>query len=366
VRNVNRAPLVYAFPPNQPTTVDEGATLTYNVTGVDSDGDPPILKINKTITNFSFADDGAGHGTLTITPNYTQAGLYEITFIAKDGADTGGVLLYPNDSGYTTPVNFTVRNVPVAPVLNPIGAKTVIEGGTLTVGITGFHPGGLSIEIFGQNLPLNSTLAGFGGSKVFRFTPSYVQAGIYTVLFYASDGVMADSEYVTITVTEAGNQAPYFQSTFPDTQIVAVGDSIMNHIVAIDPDLGALVLTCFNPPPNTVFVDSGNGRGSTKFKPSAGQVWATYLFRYYVTDPAGAADTMRKWIRVVAFMRGDSNNDGIVNIADISYLISYVFRGGPAPGVLEAADANNDALVNVSDALFLVNYIFRSGPPPEN
>ena len=362
INNKNRPPTIQVWPPIQTTTMNEGTTLVYTVVGSDPDGDIPILKMNRVITNFDFVDDHSGNGTLTITANYTMAGLYAITFIAMDGDSAN----YPNDSATTSSINFIINNVPVAPILYPIGPKSITEGQTLSFVVDGEHPGGGSFEVFGVNMPPNSSLVGFGAPKVFYFTPSFTQAGVYNVLFYASDGVRADSEYVTITVIDAGNQPPYFQATTPDTQIISFGDSVVNHIKAVDPDNDPLTLQLFSPPANAVFVDSGNGGGRMKFVPNDTQIWGIYLFRYFATDPSGKADTLLNWIRVVAFLRGDSNNDGQVDIADISFLISYVFRQGPAPASLEAADVNSDSYVDVSDALYLVNFIFRHGPPPQN
>ena len=364
ITNVNRSPVVFAFPPSQPSSVSEGATLVYTVRGADEDGDPPILTMTPTITNFTFVDNGAGSGTLTISPNYTQAGSYNIKFFAQDGArDPGGQLLYPNARDSISQ-NFSVTNVPVPPILDPVGARSVVEGQYLQFYVTATHPGGQSFQIFAQNLPAGAAFIGIGNARLFSFTPAYTQAGVYTVLFYVSDGVMADSEFVPITVIEAGNQAPYFESTFPDTMIIAYGDSVIHHVVAHDPDLNPLVLTLLSPPANVTFVDSGNGAGSMKFKPDPTQVWKMYNFRYIATDPFARADTLFKWVRVVAFMRGDSNTDGKVDIADITFIISYVFRGGPEPVSDVTADVNNDATIDITDALYLVNYIFRSGPPP--
>ena len=357
----NRVPIIWVSPPGQATSVDEGDTLVFTVAGADPDGTIPALKMNRTIENFTFVDNGAGLGTLTITPDYTDAGLYAITFIATDSDPR-----YPNDSSYTSPINFIVNNVPVAPVLEPIGPHSVVEGETLSFEVDAYHPGGGTVNVYAENLPENSSLVGFGVPKGFFFTPSYSQAGLYTVLFYATDGVRADSEYVEITVIEAGNQTPYFLETTPDTQIIAYGDQVINRLAAEDPDLDPLVLNLISPPANAVFVDSGNGAASMIFTPDSTQVWGMYLFRYVATDPVGAADTLLNWIRVVAFLRGDSNSDGTVDVGDISFLISYVFRGGAAPVSLEAADVNSDTTVDVSDALYLVNFIFRGGPPPRN
>jgi hypothetical protein len=366
VVNKNRFPWVLESPPGQSVNVDEGGTLIFTIEAGDEDGVIPILSMSREIDSFSFVDHQDGLGTLTITPDYTMAGQYTlIHFIAMDG-DTAR---YPEDSGTAGPYTFIVNPIDVAPVLNPIGPQTVMEGETLTFEVGGYHPGGLSFDVSAENMPPNATLVGFGAPKGFFFTPSYTQAGEYTVLFIASDGSpgpAADSEYVVITVTEAGNQTPYFEATTPDTQIVTFGNIVENHIVATDPDLDALTLTLISPPANAVFVDSGNGAGSMTFNPDISQLWGMFLFRYVAADPSGEADTLLNWIRIVNFLRGDSNSDGDVNIADISYIISYVFRSGPVPASLESADANSDETVDISDALYLVNFIFRSGPPPEN
>jgi parallel beta-helix repeat protein len=63
-------------------------------------------------------------------------------------------------------------------------------------------------------------------------------------------------------------------------------------------------------------------------------------------------------------MHGDANGDGRISISDVVFLISYLFRDGPAPDPLEAGDANCDEMVNGEDVLYLINYLFRGGPPP--
>jgi hypothetical protein len=68
-----------------------------------------------------------------------------------------------------------------------------------------------------------------------------------------------------------------------------------------------------------------------------------------------------------AFVRGNSNNDGRVDISDSIYTLSYLFLGGPEPPCLDAADSNNDSTVDISDAVFSLNFLFLGGapiPPP--
>jgi len=65
-----------------------------------------------------------------------------------------------------------------------------------------------------------------------------------------------------------------------------------------------------------------------------------------------------------AFMCGDSNGDGIINSADVVYLINCLFKGGPAPDPLQAGDVNCDGMVNSADVVYLINCLFKGGPPP--
>jgi hypothetical protein len=69
-------------------------------------------------------------------------------------------------------------------------------------------------------------------------------------------------------------------------------------------------------------------------------------------------------VTILTFKRGDANGDGVINSADVAYLINYLFVNGPAPVPLQAGDANCDGNVNSADVAYLINYLFVSGPPP--
>jgi hypothetical protein len=66
----------------------------------------------------------------------------------------------------------------------------------------------------------------------------------------------------------------------------------------------------------------------------------------------------------VEFLRGDANTDGAVSVSDVVYLISSLFKGGPAPDPSLAGDTNCDGEVTVSDVVYLINYLFKGGPAP--
>jgi hypothetical protein len=61
---------------------------------------------------------------------------------------------------------------------------------------------------------------------------------------------------------------------------------------------------------------------------------------------------------------GDANDDSLVNIGDVLFLINYLYQEGAEPCVCEAADCNNDSAINVGDIVCLINYLFAGGPAP--
>jgi len=62
---------------------------------------------------------------------------------------------------------------------------------------------------------------------------------------------------------------------------------------------------------------------------------------------------------------GDADGGGSVNLLDITFLINYLYKGGPAPDPVEAADADGSGGVNLLDCTYLINYLYKDGPPPE-
>jgi hypothetical protein len=63
-------------------------------------------------------------------------------------------------------------------------------------------------------------------------------------------------------------------------------------------------------------------------------------------------------------MPGDANNDGAVNILDISYLIAYLYSGGPPPPCMYEGDPNGNCVINILDISYLIAYLYQGGPAP--
>jgi hypothetical protein len=64
------------------------------------------------------------------------------------------------------------------------------------------------------------------------------------------------------------------------------------------------------------------------------------------------------------FRRGDSNDDGRVDIADAVHIIFRLFGDGGEPPCLDAADAQADGSLDLSDPVFILDYLFLAGSPP--
>jgi len=108
--------------------------------------------------------------------------------------------------------------------------------------------------------------------------------------------------------------------------------------------------------------------GDTAFVSGIPSYASNFSFKLRVTDSSDPIkqDEMTFTINInpAIPLNGDANASGTINVADIVYLIGYVFSGGSAPDPILLGDCNCDSIINMVDIIYLVNYIFRSGPPP--
>ncbi len=60
----------------------------------------------------------------------------------------------------------------------------------------------------------------------------------------------------------------------------------------------------------------------------------------------------------------DDDENDLVNILDIVYLINFKYKDGPPPVYLASADVDGDAqnLINILDIVYLINFKYKSGP----
>ncbi len=269
----NQAPVLGAIGAR---TVAEGAALNFGVAATDPDGTTPTLSTSALPTNATFVDNGNGFGSFSFTPDYTQEGAHNVTFYATDGSasDSEVVVITVTDAG----------NQP--PVLAEIGPQVVTEGGNLNLVITATDADATTPTFTTSALPTNATFVDNGdGSGTFDFNPDFVQAGILSVTFRATDGAVVDSEVVFITINDAGNQDPTLAAI--GAQSVTEGNTLVFATSASDPEGAAPALSTSALPTNATYVDNGDGTGDFSFTPDFTQA-NSYDITFSATDDSGA------------------------------------------------------------------------------
>ena len=100
-----------------------------------------------------------------------------------------------------------------------------------------------------HNLPPGATFD--PETRTFSWTPTHDQAGTYTnIRFEVSDGILTDSEEITITVIDE-DRPPVLE--FIGDKLANEGDLIEFEINAHDPDNDPLIYSATNLPPRSKF-----------------------------------------------------------------------------------------------------------------
>ena len=107
--------------------------------------------------------------------------------------------IYGEESDFSNEVSYSSVNN--SPVLHPIGTKSIVEGQLLQFTVMATDPDGDTLTYSVSNLPTGANFDSI--SHIFSWTPSYGDAGNYSVIFTVTDigtPSLSDSETVTITV----------------------------------------------------------------------------------------------------------------------------------------------------------------------
>ena len=183
---------------------------------------------------------------------------------------------------------------------------------------------------------------------------------------YLSEHLPPEMGIVSFDLTLNGSATPYL---FVDTPIAEIYSGYDNYHWVIDDPNGGVGNT----------LHPGDSIGLTlKIRPYQGGV---YTLPFHQTVFYGGAsgffsvDTdggITVTVGECCTTRGDVDSapetSVPINVSDLSYLVSYLFRGGPPPPCPEQADVDaSDPYTNqpnVADLTYLVDFLFRGGPAP--
>ncbi len=65
------------------------------------------------------------------------------------------------------------------------------------------------------------------------------------------------------------------------------------------------------------------------------------------------------------YICADGNEDGNINILDVTYLIACLYKDGPCPEPEWVSDVNGDSNTNILDITYLIAYLYKDGPEPD-
>lgn len=176
--------------------IDEHAQLSLTPTA--SDSDTPVTELTWTL--------GSGPASATVDPT---TGRFEWTPAESDGPGSFDVTLAVTDGLFSDTASFvvTVGEVNVAPVLEPVGNKSVDVGGTLS----------FTVDATDADLPSNTLVYSISGdvpdganfdssTGLFTWNTNSAHSGTsYTITVEVRDGRLADSETFTIDVSDGNS-----------------------------------------------------------------------------------------------------------------------------------------------------------------
>ncbi|MFN0058236.1 MAG: hypothetical protein ACKVX7_07235 [Planctomycetota bacterium] len=106
-------------------------------------------------------------------------------------------------------------------------------------------------------------------------------------------------------------------------------------------------------------VDSSLDYDATLGAPAVANVVVIGLTERFATGDSGLVSLVPDL--GLPFVRGDTNGNGNLNIAD-SVLVLLVLFEGVSASCVDALDCNDDGQVNLADAVYHLNFLFESGP----
>lgn len=332
VTNVNLPPQYTLSLPDTMWLV-ENTPFTFDFEAMDPDGDPVTFYALNLPAGMTF---DSVSGVAEWTPTFEQEGEYTPTFKVRDPF---GLYDY-ND------VRFIVLNMNRPPLFaSAVNDTTVNEGQMLELTFTGSDPDGDSLTFY-LLTPTPNAMISTGG--VLQFQPSYVQAGVESLIVMLSDGAGLAFDTVAVTVLNTNNP-PVFMVTMPDTA-VARFDTLWFPYFATDNE-GDHVSYSLLQAPSGASIDSF---GVLKWGPPPGAA-GDHLFVVQASDSLSSV-TDTAVVRV--YRLGDVSGNGAVSSFDAGLILRDQVGAIVLDQVqLRVGNVSGDSTISSTDASLILQYV---------
>lgn len=262
------------------------------------------------------------------------------------------------------------------------GSNSVIEAGVDAVRIHSYNCGlplqitTASVPDWTAGLPYTQTLAASGGYGAYSWADKNNDLS-GTGLTLSSDGQLSGTpsttgeiSFIAVVSDEveqvSEKQFTFMSNDYPGIVTAAIPNAIINESFSFQllSSGGTGMIT---------WTDKNNDLSGTGFVLSSGGLLSgqsadtmTIDFTAVITDAVNAAAEKPFTFKVtLPYICGDADHSGAVNILDVTYIISYLYKGGPAPIPPQSGDADDSGSVNILDVTYLISYLYKGGPIPD-
>jgi uncharacterized protein (TIGR03437 family) len=271
---------------DQLVTIDEDTMGTIKLEGSDPDGDRLSYLV------VSQPSNGALSGSvpnLFYRPNLNFYGIDRFTFKVNDGV---------SDSNVAT-VTILVKAVNDSPILTVPPAPSVNEGQILTFAVSASDPDvGQKLTLTATGLPEGVTLTSASASSwQFRWTPTFAQAGNYTIAFKVTDDgspSLSDTKEVRIGVADM----PLFSA--PSARTVNEGQTLVFDVASNGNFPAPVIITATDVPAGASFPGPATNTAQFRWTPSFTQAGSYIVsFKGTLNLPSSVSEIRQVTITVL-------------------------------------------------------------------
>lgn len=215
------------FDPVDDLSIHEGQSGTFTVVTHHPEDRSVVLSAQELPLGAVFTDHGDGTGTFDWTPEFGQAGSYEIMLQASDGENVT-----------VLPVTVDVLLVEQEPIIDPIGDRFAAADHTLEIKFEAHNPAGASVALALSSEPglpdgasFSFTQNGDRATGLLEWTPSIADVGSYTITLTATSTTGSAQRSFELEVTEDPSNVdalvPFLENRGIPASPAIVGESLL-------------------------------------------------------------------------------------------------------------------------------------------